>query len=642
MSKLRNLRFKLARYSKVSVPLLRLLGAWGYVRIILIVSAGLTAFVLQLAASAILLASLSGQLPYAKYLGQSTVLDLVGTPTPLVTVLIALMLFLIAILLDYFAQVTGVWAGRDFSLGQIERYLGETIDNITIVSPNDFSGAHFGSRSPSIPDTKLLMQSQRALDICTRILLVSAPKIFNVFLCIALLLALNPVAMLALTPLMMLQIMITYRQSILGMRSRIFLEELIPEVVSARRDLLHKFMTPNVGEYDLRAELDTVMRSPNENRLAHSFSYQFKILYESNMTTRLVSVFTILTVVIVYRLTLGQDWLDSETAGWVGLALFIIVLRFASSNIETALRSGVAVNRMFRHLEIFVLSDLKQKQSALPKTETETETAKIDLPADIYTEPTLIGSFDQLASQGDEEIWAKIHSSALILNQGSRAVLYKTTSPVNAAVQLCRSALRFAPSQTPNASTHSSFAYWRPAPPPKDGQLLGHLLGHESALVSSAAVIRMLQAMGVPSPKDNPAAQALRGDFTSEKQKSLSGLSVFLIDLAAALETDNILLFIELSMLDQIERDYGSAAQQGLLNLLSDRITIFYHYRSNEDVLAKTLNATALYEVEGKLAGWGLAGDFVPFKDIAKLTVEDMRTTDLEDQMDLIETTIST
>lgn len=641
MSKLRNLRFKLARYSKVSVPLLRLLGAWGYVRIILIVSAGLTAFVLQLAASAILLASLSGQLPYAKYLGQSTVLDLVGTPTPLVTVLIALMLFLIAILLDYFAQVTGVWAGRDFSLGQIERYLGETIDNITIVSPNDFSGAHFGNRSPSIPDTKLLMQSQRALDICTRILLVSAPKIFNVFLCIALLLALNPVAMLALTPLMMLQIMITYRQSILGMRSRIFLEELIPEVVSARRDLLHKFMTPNVGKYDLRAELDTVMRSPNENRLAHSFSYQFKILYESNMTTRLVSVFTILTVVIVYRLTLGQDWLDSETAGWVGLALFIIVLRFASSNIETALRSGVAVNRMFRHLEIFVLSDLKQKQSALPKTETETETAKIDLPADNYTEPTLIGSFDQLASQGDEEIWAKIHSSALALNQGSHAVLYKTTSPVNAAVQLCRSALRFAPSQTPNASTHSSFAYWRPAPAPKDGLLLAHLLGHESAPVSSAAVIRMLQAMGVPSPEDNPAAQALRGDFTSEKQKSLSGFSVFLIDLAAALETDNILLFIELSMLDQIERDYGSAAQQGLLNLLSDRITIFYHYRSKEDALAKSLNATALYEVGGTLAGWGLADSFIPFEDIAKLTVEDLGTSDLDVQMDLMEATIS-
>ena len=636
MSNFRNLRLKLERYSKVSIPLLRLLGAWGYARIILIICAGLTAFVLQLAASAILLASLSGRLPYTKYLGQGAFLDLVGTPTPLVTVLIALVMFLIAISLDYFAQIIGVWAGRDFSLAQINRYLGETIENITIVSPNDFSGAHFGSRLPSIPDTKFLMQSQRALDICTRILLVSAPKIFNVFLCIVLLLTLNPLAMLALTPLMMLQITITYRQSILGMRSRVLLEELIPEVVSARRSLLHKFMTANAGEYDLHFELGTVMRSPNENRLAHSFSYQFKILYESNMTTRLMSVFTILTVVIVYRLTLGQDWLNSDTAGWVGLALFIIVLRFASSNIETALRSSVAVNRMFRHLETFVLSDLKQKQSALSEKE------KTDVSVDTYTVPTLIGSFEQLPSQGDEDIWAKIHSDALILSQGSRAVLYKTTSPVKAAVQLSRSALRFAPSQTSGASTHSSLAYWRPAPAPKDGHSLSRLLGHESTPISDTVVISMLQAMRVPSPEDNPAVQALQGDFTSEKQKNLSGFSVFLIDLAAAFETGNILLFIELSMLDQIVRDYGTAAQQGLLNLLSDRIAIFYHYRSNEDVLAKTLNATALYEVEGKLAGWGLAGDFVPFENIAKLTVGDLRTPDLEGQMDLIETTIST
>ena len=311
MSKFRNLRLKLERYVKVSAPLLRLLGTWGYARIILIVCAGFTAFVLQLAASAVLLAALSGNLPYAKYLEHTPFLDLLGTPTPLVTVLFALVMFLVAILLDYFAQITGVWAGRDFSLAQIRRYLEETIENITIVSPNDFSGVHLGSRPPTIPDTKLLMQSQRALDICTRILLVSAPKIFNVFLCIILLLTLNPLAMLALSPLIFIQIAITYKQSIRGMHSRVLLEDLIPEVVSKRRELLDKFTTANEGDHNLRSELETVMRSPNENRLAHSFSYQFKILYESNMTTRVVSILTILTVVVVYRLTLGVNWLGS-------------------------------------------------------------------------------------------------------------------------------------------------------------------------------------------------------------------------------------------------------------------------------------------------------------------------------------------
>lgn len=635
MSKRQDLTRKFDRYTKVSLPLLRLLGAWGYGRVILIICAGLITFVLQLGASAILITSLIGRLPFVKQLEQSSMFEAVSALDPLVTVLLALVMFVVATLLDYLAQVTGVWAGRDFSRAQIHRYLSETVARVTAVPSNDFSGTRFGNRAPSIPDTKFLMQSQRALDICTRILLVSSPKIFNGFLCLVLLLTLNPAAMLALGPLIALQMIITYRQSILGMRSRILLEDLMPEVISERRGLLRKFKTASTDERDLYSELERVIHSPNEKSLAHSFSYQFKILYESNLTTRMISILTLLTVILVYRLTLGEEWLGADKTGWVGLASFIIVLRFASTNIETALRSGVAVNRMFKHLEIFVRADLEQKEVFQPERAEDGALSKT------YAVPTLLGVFEPLQMQDDPGANLKIRSDTLELTQGSRVILYKTTKPSKAVVDLSRSVLQFAPSQEHNFSTQSSHIHWRLAPVAHEGRSLSDLLGHQSTVLNHATIVNMLRAMGIAAPEETAVAQVMLGEYTAEKQAALTGFSIFLLDLAAALKSNDLLLFLELSMLDQIERDFGVQAQQTLLGMLSNHIVVFYHYRSKEDALAKSLGAVALYEINGRLAGWGAADNFIPFEDIAKLTTESQNTANVDTEIDLIEASIT-
>ncbi len=612
------------RYITVIRPLIVTLVRLFPARLITIQICGIGAFVLQLAALWLIFSAIGRARPLEHLAG--TIVD--GQLSPGTAMTFALVagvaLLILSALASFVSQRLSVYTARDFSQFCLADLLRVQARQSKETSPTDFSAAARARPTWEPPPVQQVSYMHRSLDVFSRIAMVASPQVVSAAIGLFVLAWLNIRATLALLPLVLVQGLIVYWQSRRGLASRSRLERTIGEATDERRRLLDGLSRDRISQENVESSIEDVVYGRAGRTIAQEFAFQFAVLYESNFTSKLIAILAVATVIVTFALQSPAQTGLASSQYWIAAAFYILVLRFVFSELEGVMRAIVGINRLFAHLSIYF--DLQRGRGDTPADayatldrEDGSGALLIDAPTSDISDDIITRLQNEFGERAD--FLRELEAAPLSFDPNQSALIVVPHSMVQLNPARYRQHMSFGANVGfTDDEQHAMKCYWRALPKRAAPLSLRAAFGLGESL-NANQVAAFADEIAAPGWLRALIVRDLDVPVDAETWAELRGFHGFLLDIAEALNAPNRLLFIELSMLEQVVRDLGSKCCCRLLKLFGDKIVLFVHYRAKENELAASLKLPCILFGATRQMG-SLAAGSVPNFDVYQALLE--------------------
>lgn len=320
-------------------------------RCLWIVISGILGFVLKAASILVLIRLLVSPERAGAVLSSRLGVDLSNLEIMLLATSGALSVYMAGNILEYLSHLWSAHVARDYAQEALRRTMKARVRLYAPVPlrllPADTPTA--------LSDTTMrpLNFIHRTVDACSRIFLLTTPKIFSSLAALCFLLYLDWQMTFTVIALVACFSGVMAWQSARGLDSRKRLEVNVPKAVAARRAALEMVENRDARLEDVERKIDQSIDEGPGKQVSKEYAFQFIILFESNAATSLLSVVMLGLVLTLLLLQVGFETAAGAKGFWVSAGTYIIGLRFLASELTPVTRSFVSISRLYEHLSSY-------------------------------------------------------------------------------------------------------------------------------------------------------------------------------------------------------------------------------------------------------------------------------------------------
>ena len=578
---------------------------------------GVASFAAQMLSFVLLLQAFSGGQVYASAAGVLIALGVEAEATMVPVVVLAILGLASGFAFQFGSQKLALRTARRAALRELENALLAAGTLARGQAVPDFSSRPERNRIEQ-PDTQRLTLIHRGIDVFFRVMLLSVPNVFFLPVGAAALVYLDVWLSLSLLALLPVIIILSYVQSVKGLRSRTFLETVAADVSMERREALARITRSHAGEPQAGNIARESVYSANSKAFSKAISNQFGIVFESAFTSSIVTI-AALCIVLLQTLTRVPDArVAGDAAIWTDLVLYIVLLRFVFSAMTNVVRATVSVNRVYRHLSYHyeLLRLAQERRSAVgarvgtamgsgPAMRENGRTPSAPLvvgPADPPIDASVIEGIEEAFGRQQDSSWPgsrthgvrDIRAEPFRIERGGAALVYVRDTLAGMDVGILRSGMRFEGQAHEDALDRKAELLVVPDMEERIGKTMlrdALLLYPDLTLAQVEQLAGELDMTHLLAPI---RAVGLEADLEGARAGGFATAHLVLLKLASIRFSPFGLAFVDLGTLGSMDPDGVADVCHRLLGGLSHKITLFVVSHATQNEVVRALGLTSL------------------------------------------------